>query len=171
MTLLALVVKNPSVSAGDIRDAGLISASGRSPGVGSGNPLQHSCLENPIDRGAWQATVHGVAKSQTWLKRLNTHTYMTLSGVRCTQIQDAGICSEAVEKEGCGRPQDGAHQAAGEMRCGRMMEEELFESAASTRRSRAHRRATAYGPGGPGLVTERCGVDSSQVEMGVRPTS
>lgn len=77
-----------------------------------------------------------------------------------------GICSEAVEKEGCGRPQDGAHQAAGETRCRKMMEEELFESAAFTRRSRAHRRATAYAPGGPGLVTERCGVDSSQVERG-----
>ena len=62
---VTLVVKNPSVSAGDIRDAGLISASGRSPGVGSGDPLQYSCLENPIDRGAWQATVCGVAKSQT----------------------------------------------------------------------------------------------------------
>ena len=62
MTLLALVIKNPSVRAGDIRDAGLISGSGRSPGVGSSRPLQYSCLENPIDRGAWQATVHGVAR-------------------------------------------------------------------------------------------------------------
>ena len=48
-------------------DVGLIPGSGRSRGEGNGNPLQHSCLENPIDRGTWQATVHGVAKSQTRL--------------------------------------------------------------------------------------------------------
>ena len=50
--LVALVVKNPPANAGDIRDAGLIPGSGRSPGGGHGNPLQHSCLENPMDRGA-----------------------------------------------------------------------------------------------------------------------
>ena len=49
-------------------DPGLIPASGRSPGEGNGYPLQYSCLENPMDRGAWWATVHGVAKSQTRLK-------------------------------------------------------------------------------------------------------
>jgi len=49
---MALVVKNPSVNAGDIKDVGLISGLGRSPGGGSGNPLQYSCLENPMDRGA-----------------------------------------------------------------------------------------------------------------------
>ena len=48
-------------------DLGLIPGSGRSPGKGNGNPLQHSCLGNPIDSGAWRATVHGVAKSQTTL--------------------------------------------------------------------------------------------------------
>ena len=53
---------------GDIRDLGLIPGSGRLPGEGNGNPLQYSCLENPVDRGAWWATVHGVAKSQTRLK-------------------------------------------------------------------------------------------------------
>ena len=47
---------------------GLIPESGRSPGEGNGNPLQYSCLENFIDRGAWWATAHGVAKSQTWLR-------------------------------------------------------------------------------------------------------
>ena len=62
---VALMVKNPSASAGDLRDVGLISGLGRSPGEASGNPLQYSCLENPMDRGAWWATVHGVAKSQT----------------------------------------------------------------------------------------------------------
>ena len=65
---MALVVKNPSVSAGDIKDEGSILGSGRSPGEGRGNPLQHSCLENPMDRGAWQATAHRVTKSQALLK-------------------------------------------------------------------------------------------------------
>ena len=57
------MVKNPPGIAGDIRDEGLVPGSGRSPGRGNGNPLQCSCLENPMDRGAWWATVHGVAKS------------------------------------------------------------------------------------------------------------
>jgi len=57
------VVKNQPGNAGDIRDMGSIPGSGRSPGGGHGNPLQYSCLENPMDRGAWTATVHGVAKS------------------------------------------------------------------------------------------------------------
>ena len=60
-----LVVKNLLAKAGDLRDVGLILGSGRSPGEGNGNPLQYSCLENPKDREAWQATVHGIAKSQT----------------------------------------------------------------------------------------------------------
>ena len=64
---MALVVKNSPANA-DIRDVGSIPGSGRSPGGEHGNPLQYSCLENPVDRGAWQATVHGVAKSQTRLK-------------------------------------------------------------------------------------------------------
>ena len=58
----------PSANKGDERDAGLIPGSGRSPGGGHGNPLQYSCLENPMDRGAWQVTVHGVRRSQTRLK-------------------------------------------------------------------------------------------------------
>ena len=53
---------------------GWIPGSGRSPGGGHGNPLQDSCLENPMDRGAWRATIYSVAKSQTQLKQLNTHT-------------------------------------------------------------------------------------------------
>ena len=57
-----LVVKNLPATAGDMRDAGWIPGLGRSPGEGNGNPLQYSCLENPMDRGAWQATVHGVAR-------------------------------------------------------------------------------------------------------------
>ena len=55
------------------RDTGSIPGTGRSPGGGHGNPLQNSCLENPMDSGAWQATVHGAAKSRTRLKRLSTH--------------------------------------------------------------------------------------------------
>ena len=62
---MMLVVKNPSANAGDVRDAGSIPGSGRFPGGGHGNPLQYSYLENPMDRGAWWAIIHGVAKSQT----------------------------------------------------------------------------------------------------------
>ena len=60
---VALVVKNLPANAGDLRD--LASISGRSPGVGHGNSLQHSCLENPMDRGTWWAMVQRVTKSQT----------------------------------------------------------------------------------------------------------
>ena len=56
------VVRNPPANAGDIRDVGSIPGSGRSPGEGNGNPLQYSCLENPMDRGTWWFTVHRVAK-------------------------------------------------------------------------------------------------------------
>ena len=59
------MVKNPPADAGDVRDAGSIPGSGRSPGGGHGNALQFSCLENPMDRGAWWATVHGVTESET----------------------------------------------------------------------------------------------------------
>ena len=61
------MVKKLPANAGDARDVGLIPGSGRSPGEENGNPLQYSCLENPMDRGAWQAIVQGVAKSQTRL--------------------------------------------------------------------------------------------------------
>ena len=60
---VALVVKNLPANVGDIRDVTFIPGSGRYPGGGNGNPLQHSCLKNPMDRGAWCAAVHGVAKS------------------------------------------------------------------------------------------------------------
>ena len=65
---VVLIVKNPPASAGDTRDKGSIPGSERSPGEGHGNPLQYSCLENPMDRGAWRATVHRGAKSRTRLK-------------------------------------------------------------------------------------------------------
>ena len=59
------MVKNPPANAGGIRDVGLIPGSGRFPGGGRGNTLQYSCLENSMDRGAWQAAVHRVAQSYT----------------------------------------------------------------------------------------------------------
>ena len=61
----SLAVKNLPANAGDSEDTGSIPGSGRFPEEGNGNPLQYSCLENPIDRGAWRATVHEVAKSRT----------------------------------------------------------------------------------------------------------
>ena len=69
---VVLVVKNPSANAGDARDMGLIPGLGRSSGIGNGNPLQYSCLENSLDREAWWATVHGVTKNWT---QLSIHTY------------------------------------------------------------------------------------------------
>ena len=65
------MVKNLPANAGDVRDAGSIPGSGRSPGGGHGNPLQYTYLENPMDRGAWQAAVHRVTQSRTRLKRLS----------------------------------------------------------------------------------------------------
>ena len=62
------MVKNLPANAGNISDAGSIPGLGRSPGGGQANPLQYSSLENPMDRGAWQATVHSVAQSETQLK-------------------------------------------------------------------------------------------------------
>ena len=64
---MVLVVENLPANTGDIRDVGLIPGLGRCPGEGCGSPLQYSCLENPMDRGAWWATVHWVANSQTQL--------------------------------------------------------------------------------------------------------
>ena len=69
---MALVVKNLSDNARDLRDAGSIPELGRSPGGRHGNPLQYSWLKNPMDRGAWLAAVHGVARSRMQLQRLST---------------------------------------------------------------------------------------------------
>ena len=69
---LAWSGKEPN--AGDIRDAVSIAGLGRSLGGGHGNPFQYSCLKNPMDRGVWWTTVHGVTKGQTRLKRLSMHT-------------------------------------------------------------------------------------------------
>ena len=66
------MVENLPANAGDAGDTGLIPGSGRFPEVGNGNPLQYSCLENSMDRGAWRAIGHGVTKSLT---QLNTHSF------------------------------------------------------------------------------------------------
>ena len=75
---MVLVIKNLPATSEDVRDIGSIPGSGRFPGGKHLNPLQYSYLENPMDRGAWGDTVHGVAKSWTQLKRLGTHTQLTL---------------------------------------------------------------------------------------------
>ena len=75
---VAWVVKNSPANAGDIRDVGSTPGLGRSSGGGHGSPLQYSCLENPMDRGTWRATVHGVAKNRTQLKWLSTLAHMIL---------------------------------------------------------------------------------------------
>ena len=80
---VSLVVENTPASAGDIRDTGLITGSGRSSGEGKGNPLQYSCLENPMDRGAWRAMIHRVEiirlkDKQSDSKRVNVHDSLYL---------------------------------------------------------------------------------------------
>ena len=86
--------KESACNAGDPGDMGSIPGSGRSPGGGNGNPLQYSCLENPMDRGAWRATVHEVAKSQTKLKQLSTHARMHAKSIlSCLTLCDPMDCS------------------------------------------------------------------------------
>ena len=77
---MALVLKNLLANTGDVRDVDLTPGLGRPPREGNGYPLQYSCLENPMDSGAWWATVQGVAKSQTRLKRLSTHGIPFIGG-------------------------------------------------------------------------------------------
>ena len=77
------VVNNPPANAGNAGDVGSIPGWGRSPGGGHGNPLQYSFLENPMDRGTWQAIVHRVAKSWTWLEWLSMHTHKWLLRYQC----------------------------------------------------------------------------------------
>ena len=74
-TQVVQVVKNPRANAEDIRPAVSIPGLGRSLGEGNGNPLEYSCLENPMDRGAWRAIVYGITKSLARLKKLNMHYY------------------------------------------------------------------------------------------------
>ena len=76
--LVVLVVKNPPANAGNLRDMGFIRGSGRAPGGGNDNPLQYSCLENPMERGAWWATAHGVAESWTQVRLLSMHAHKSV---------------------------------------------------------------------------------------------
>ena len=78
----ALVVKNTPTSAGDIRGVGSIPGLGRSPGEGNGNPLQYSCLRNPMDRGAWWVTVHELERVGHNLATKQTTTNSSLSGCK-----------------------------------------------------------------------------------------
>ena len=78
-TTVVLVVMNPPANAGNIRDVCSIPGLGRSPGGGHGNPLQYSCLEDPIDRGAWWATAHGITKGQTQLKQFSMPPWITVN--------------------------------------------------------------------------------------------
>ena len=84
------MVKNPPASTGNLRDAGSIPGLGRSSGQGNGNPRQYSCLENPMDRGAWWATVPGVTKSGTQLRRLRTD-----SSLHYEETGDKGISDQS----------------------------------------------------------------------------
>ena len=93
--------KESACNAGDTRDADSIPGSGRSHGGGHGNPLQYSCLENPMDRGAWWATVHGVTKIRTGLKWLSTHACMLLriqQRINVSQIKMISISSTSVSR-------------------------------------------------------------------------
>ena len=72
---MAIVVKNPAAKAGDVRDTGSIPGSGKSSGGGLVNPLQNSCLKNPIDRGAWRATVHGGHKESVMTEEQTLQKY------------------------------------------------------------------------------------------------
>ena len=77
---VVLVVKNPPANTGDVREAGSIPGSERSPEGGHGNLFQYSCLENLMDREAWWATVHSMAQGRTWLKQLSTAQHIAGEG-------------------------------------------------------------------------------------------
>ena len=95
-----IVVQNPSANAGNTRDTSSISGSGwgRSIGEGNGNALWYSCLENPMDRGAWQAAVHSVAKSQALLQGLSTHTRVALVLKNPPAMQETLVQGDILKK-------------------------------------------------------------------------
>ena len=92
---VALEVKNSLANAGDIRDVGSVPDSGRSPGGGQSNPLQYARLEDPVDRRAWRATVHGVAESDMTEVTYNAHT-VSLNSV--PSISHSTLYSEAISQ-------------------------------------------------------------------------
>ena len=102
---VAPVVKNLLATAGDVRDAGSVPEVGRSPGERHGNPLQYSYLENPTDRRAWQATVHGITKNQTQLNTL-AHTYTMATERYSCKLMNSGDLPvyERSHEEGNGNP-------------------------------------------------------------------
>ena len=83
---MVLVVKNLPANPGDVRDTGSTLGSGQFPGGGHGNPLQYSCLENPMDRGAWWATIHRVTKSQTPLSDFHFFRVFNTQNMRCDGV-------------------------------------------------------------------------------------
>ena len=85
------MVKNPLANAGDTRDLDSIPGLGQSPGGGHGNPLQYSCLKNPMDEGAWRAVVHRVAKGQTRLKHLSMHILMQVLQKSSVRQREGGF--------------------------------------------------------------------------------
>ena len=92
--------KESTCNAGAAGDVGSIPGSGRSLGRGLGKPLQYSCLENPIDRGAWLATVYKVMKNWTWLKWLSTHTHARVTWVLVYRIDKDKRLKAEMEKQG-----------------------------------------------------------------------
>ena len=89
---MAQVLKNLPAKSGDVGDISLIPGTRRSPGGGNGNPLQYSCLGNPMDRGAWRATVLGVLKSQTWLNMCAHTVYIPFSRVSSVRWWSLPLC-------------------------------------------------------------------------------
>ena len=93
------MVKDLSAKAGDVRDVGSILGLGRVPGVGNGNPVQYSCLKNSADRGAWQATVHGVAELETTKQlecaRTHAHTLFNTTTINTLKVR-ADITDEKI---------------------------------------------------------------------------
>ena len=87
-----LVLENLPASAGVVRDVGLTPGSGRSLRGGNGSPFQYSCLENPMDTGAWRATVHRVAESWTWPMRHSTYTHSLLCNYDCQGLKLVSYC-------------------------------------------------------------------------------
>ena len=117
---MALVVKNPPANVGDTGDLGLISGLGRSPAEGNSNPLQYSCLENPRDRGAWWATVHGVANvGEDWTTKQQQFCFsypcflpVSLSSGLCYAHGPGHTWVSQLTSPACGFPYCGQHRGS-----------------------------------------------------------